>query len=109
MKQGSFYVATSKHEGFMLSILEGFSCGLPCVSYIFPYGPLDLITDGEDGFLIPFNNEIKLGECMLKLMNNPILLEKMQENALKKSENFSLFKIIQQWMDLFVELREHKK
>lgn len=106
MVEASFYVATSKYEGFMLTLLEAIGSGLPCVSFIFPYGPKDIITDGVDGLLISQGDEKELADGMIRLIKNPVLRNNMGKNALKKAECFTLASIIERWMNLFVELRK---
>lgn len=106
MQQASFYVASSKYEGFMLTLVEALHFGLPCVSYAFPYGPKDILTDGG-GILVEINNEEALAESILSLINNPEKLEALRKEALARSEDYDVSQIIALWMDLFKLLRQN--
>ena len=63
---------TSSSEGFPNVIIEAMSAGLPVVAYDCMAGPSEIITNGEDGFLIPlFDDEmfVKKLEFLIKNEN----------------------------------------
>lgn len=45
-------ILTSKLEGFPVVLLEAFSRNIPCLSFKTPYGPLNIIKEGKNGFFI---------------------------------------------------------
>ena len=104
MPDYSLYVLSSRFEGFPLVLVEAFSCGLPVVSYACPCGPNDIIQDGVNGFLVPLGNETMLAERMCRLIENDSLRKRMGASASERAKNYSIEKIIPQWMSLFEDL-----
>ena len=101
LSEGAIFVLTSLYEGFGMVITEAMSCGLPVVSYACPCGPKDIISDGEDGFLVPVGDETRLSERICELIENEGLRKRMGAAALEKSRQYSLDRIIPMWMALF--------
>lgn len=103
--QASVLAVTSRYEGFPMIIVEAMAAGIPVVSYDCPCGPSDIISEGEDGFLVTPGDEKALAEKICWLMEHDERRREMGMNALKKSSCYSLDKITEKWMDLFRQLR----
>ena len=100
----SLYVMSSRYEGFGLVLAEAMTCALPCVSFDCPYGPREIIKDGEDGFLVK-NEDIKdLAHKMAQLMSNTNLRRKMGKQAQKNITRYKPEYIMNQWTNLFEQL-----
>jgi glycosyltransferase involved in cell wall biosynthesis len=102
--ESSFYVMSSRYEGFPMVLIEAMSCGLPVVSFDCEYGPGELITNGIDGFLIEQDNIEKLAEAIGVLIDNEKLRIQMGVSAIQKSMLYSVEKIMHQWELLFEHL-----
>mgnify|MGYP000010861114 FL=1 len=103
-RQASLLVMSSRYEGLPMVLLEAQSFGLPIVSFACKCGPKDVITEGEDGFLVPKGSISVLADRILKLMENEDLRKRMGETALKSSYRFMESAIMQRWEKLFDSL-----
>lgn len=103
-QKSSIYVMSSVFEGFAMVLLEAMSCGLPCVSFDCPYGPRNVITDGEDGILVEYLNSQALADNICKLIENEELRKRMGSNGRRNVLRFSRETIMPQWVELFKSL-----
>ena len=103
-RNSSVFVMTSLYEPFGLVIPEAMSCGLPVVSYDSPYGPAGIISDGEDGFLIPMHDIQAFANRLCQLMGDEELRKEMGHRAIESSQRFSADKIMPMWKKLFEQL-----
>jgi glycosyltransferase involved in cell wall biosynthesis len=104
MQDASILCLTSINEGFALVLIEAMASGLPVVSYNLPYGPSDIITDGEDGLLIPYLNEDAFAKKLSGLMDDEEKIRSMSKSAILKSQQFSVDKIVDTWIAKYNEL-----
>lgn len=77
------YVMTSKTDTFGIVYLEAWLAQKPVIG-AFAGGVPDVITDGVDGYLIPFGNVPMLSGYLWKLMNDAALSDRMGENGYTK-------------------------
>lgn len=103
-RRSSIFVIASLYEPFGLVIPEAMSCGLPIVSYDSPYGPANIISDGEDGFLIPMHHQQVFADRLCQLMGDEELRKEMGKRAIVSSQRFSADKIMPMWKELFEKL-----
>lgn len=100
----SIYVMSSVFEGFAMVLLEAMACGLPCVSFDCPYGPRNVITDGEDGILVEYLNSQALADYICRLIENEDLRKEMGSHGRRNVLRFSRETIMPQWVVLFESL-----
>lgn len=99
--KSSIYIMTSRYEGFGLVLAEAMSCGLPCISFDCPYGPREIICDGEDGLLAEDGNIEKLVQKLKQLMSDQELRNNMGTKAIHNISRFKPEAILAQWINLF--------
>jgi glycosyltransferase involved in cell wall biosynthesis len=62
----------SRYEGFGLPLLEGMAAGTPVISTDIPVVN-EIVRDGENGLLIPYDNSAALAHAMLSVLGSPEL------------------------------------
>ena len=103
--ESSVFALSSRFEGFGLVLVEAMACGLPVVSYTCHCGPRDIISDGENGILVPEGDIDGLAEGINRLIEDEELRKDMGRKARKKAEQYTIEYIGRQWMDLFETLK----
>lgn len=76
-------------EPFGSVIIEGMAMGKPVIATR-PGGPAEIITDGEDGLLVPCNDVKAMAAAMSRLADDPGLRERLGRNATRRAEFFSI-------------------
>jgi D-inositol-3-phosphate glycosyltransferase len=66
----SVFALPSDEEGFGMVLLEAMACGVPVVSTR-SGGPDGIITDGEDGYLVPLDDAATMAARLESLLQNP--------------------------------------
>jgi len=102
--KSSLTLNTSLFEGFPLSIIEGYTCGLPVVSFNYGESAKDAIIDGKTGFIVKQNDINEYKKKLIQLLTDDELLLKFSNNAKQFSQMFSIEKISKQWEKLFNEI-----
>lgn len=83
------FVSPSLSEGFCLPIIEAAMFEKPLI--VTNVGSLpELVTDGENGFVIPVEDVNTLVDRMHQIAINTELRKKMGKNARKRAENFTI-------------------
>lgn len=99
--ESSICIVSSRYEGFSMVLLEAMACGLPCVSFDCPYGPRNIIHNGEDGFLVEYLNVEKLAQQVCALMESHDLRKAIGLRAHSNIQRFSKENVMKEWMALF--------
>ena len=102
--ESSIFLLTSRFEPFGLVIPEAMSCGLPVVAFDCPYGPADIITDGQDGFLIKNRDIHAFAEKVCLLIENSDLRKTMGQVGVQSSKRYDASLIMPLWKTFFERL-----
>ena len=106
--RSSIFALPSRFEGFGLVIIEAMSCGLPVVTFNCENGPRNILTDGENGYLIPPFDVDAYAEKLIRLILDETLRREIGANARKSSQRYAIDDIANQWKQLFEELDQEK-
>ena len=103
MAEASFYVLSSRSEGFGLVLVEAMAVGLPCVAFSCSPGPRSIVSHLKNGILIEKDNVQKLAEAICYMIECDAKRETFSKQASKDSENYRVETIMQKWIALFDE------
>jgi glycosyltransferase involved in cell wall biosynthesis len=100
----SIFALTSRFEGFGLVIIEAMSCGVPVVAFSCKMGPDEIITNGEDGYLVSVGDVNGLANKLCSLIENQELRNQFGKAAYENSQRYSIVEVANQWKCLFDDL-----
>lgn len=75
------FVLSSDHEGMPNGLMEAMACGCACVSTDCDFGPSELISNEENGLLVPCGDAERLAEAIERIASDPALGEALSQNA----------------------------
>jgi glycosyltransferase involved in cell wall biosynthesis len=81
-------VHASNHEPFGIVSVEAMALGKPVVAAD-SGGPREIITEGKDGFLTPYDNAPRLAEAILRYLDDPEQAARMGAAAQVRAQDFS--------------------
>jgi poly(glycerol-phosphate) alpha-glucosyltransferase len=93
-------IFTSASEGLGLALLESMSYRVPVVAYDSNYGPRDVISDGANGYLVPFGDYHAAADRILELMANSELRAQLGLAARDSLKSFDLSSYLKGWTDV---------
>jgi len=100
----NIYVSSSKHESFGKVLIEAMAAGLPVVATE-TTGSKEIISDKENGFLVPIGDSEAIARKILYLLNNPDKADEMGRKGRQiAKEKFNQKKIIEKMINFWQEL-----
>jgi glycosyltransferase involved in cell wall biosynthesis len=95
-KNHNVFINTTNYDNMPVSLIEAMALGLPIVSTNVGGLPF-LITDNEEGLLIPPNNITAMANAIIKLKVDKNLKDKLVANAKNKVELFDWKAVEPKW------------
>lgn len=98
MQACDVFVHASDNEPFGIVVIEAMALGKPVVAGS-EGGPREIITEGVDGLLAPYNQPDKLAEAILRYLNNPEFARQVGQAAFKRAQEFSTQRFAQRFVE----------
>ena len=96
----AMFVSSSDFEGLSNSMIEAMAIGLPCVcTDCLGGGAREMITNGENGLLVPMKDTNALALAMCRMADDEALSRKCSENAAKIRETHNVESIASKWLE----------
>jgi len=97
------YILNSGYEGFSHLILEAMAAGVPLIASGVG-GNKEVIRQGENGFLVKYNDEFNILEAIKTLWQMPDLREEFIKEGQKTVEKFSIEKMFRETEELLMSV-----
>ncbi|MCX5200934.1 glycosyltransferase [Streptomyces sp. NBC_00237] len=104
LRESSVFTLTSRDEGFPLAPMEAMASAVPCVAFDMAPGIREIITDGEDGYVVRPGNTAEFAARLDSLMSDRDLRDRMGTAGRESIQRFSTERITARWEDLFAFL-----
>jgi glycosyltransferase involved in cell wall biosynthesis len=89
------FTLSSRYEGLPISLLEAMAAGLPCVVTSVGGVP-EVVTDLEEGFLVPPGDPSALAAALGKLLTDPSVRSEMGARAAERAQQFDIGRAVAQ-------------
>ncbi|WP_456268301.1 glycosyltransferase family 4 protein [Kushneria sp. AK178] len=93
----------SRFEGLPMSLIEAQYHALPIVAFDCETGPREIVTDGEDGYLVPTFDQQAFTDAIDKAIS-PERYEALSQAATRSAKRFDRQEIIHHWKQLFASM-----
>jgi len=103
------FAFTSNYEGFPNALIEAMHFGLPCVSTDCPTGPSELIQDGENGFLVPVDDQEQLSKRLQMLIDDTELQKQFSSGAMDATKDYNASIVTHKWEQTIAKVLSSKK
>lgn len=104
--KASMFVSSSDYEGMSNSMLEAMAIGLPVICTDCPIGGARaVITDHENGILVPVNDKIAMSNALRELADDVKLSKKIGRNAAKIRGILNEQSICRKWEDFIFNIK----
>ena len=98
----------SRSEGLSVVGVQALGMGLAIVASS-AGGNLELVQDGENGFIFPVGDVDTLTDRLGRLLGNPSMLQSAQAKSLEMAKKFDLVAIVSQYEHIFSAVQTNKK
>lgn len=105
IKAADVFALNTAYEGLSHQLIEVMDIGTPIVTTNAGGNP-ELISDGVNGYLVPFNDEVALEGAIARVLNHPESRERLAQSARGRSKEFSKDKVVAELVTLLHSFNE---
>ena len=100
INSAEMFVLSSDYEGMPNVLIEAMAMGVPCISTGCPSGgPKELISNGENGYLVPVGDSESIAAAMAKISDIPSLQKEFSEKAVVLRERLNAENVCMLWLE----------
>lgn len=99
------FLYPSRREPFGLSMLESMACEVPVITANV-YGPSEVITHEQDGYLVIPGNPRALSDAVDRLLTDARLYERIRQNSRATAERFDIRDHVARLLEIYAELQK---
>lgn len=108
LAEGDIFLNTTNADNAPVSVTEAMACGL-CVVSTNVGGLPDLVTDGEDGLLVPRGDAAAMASAVERILDDPELAARLSSGARYTAETRDWSRVLPQWERLLTDhARSHQ-
>jgi len=98
-KCADVFILNTFYEGLSHTLLEAMKIGIPIIASR-AGGNMELIEDGENGFLVEYNNKQEITNAILKIIQNPGLKERFAARSKQKLNQFNFNDLVNKTIEI---------
>ena len=96
------FVLPSLEETWGLVVNEAMACGLPVIVTDRAGASIDLVRQGENGYVVPAGDSTAIAECITRLIEDPALAARMGDCSSERIQQFTPERAAQVFVDAIV-------
>lgn len=106
MESSSVFALSSRFEGLPMALMEAMQAGCCCVSFDCETGPNEIVSNGNNGLLVPALDVEKFSSALEKVISNEELRESFSIQARQSVQNkYGEEYVMNRWQILFSKLK----
>jgi len=103
-RAADLFVLPTREDIWGLVVNEAMACGLPVITTNKCIAGVELVKDGENGYIVPVEDESALFDRISRILFNDELLRSMGKNSLEKIKPYTIENMAKMHYDLFIRL-----
>jgi|WetSurSiteA1Bulk_404760.scaffolds.fasta_scaffold42221_1 glycosyltransferase involved in cell wall biosynthesis len=98
------FVHTCLFEGFGNAIIEAMACKVPVIATDCPYGPREIIQNGENGMLVGMNDTHGMAKAISTILQNTRIGNKLSRNGFNTASKYSDVEMAKAYEEFFLKI-----